>query len=153
MTGYDILLFLHIVGAIVWLGGGTMVGIFIARAQRAGGDRLRGTLEDAAWLGGRFFAPVGLVVGLLGVWMVATSAAWTFGQFWVIFGLLGYLASAAWGGAVLAKLSRRAVESFDRDGADAPETRDLVRRLGLAGRVDQVILLAVVFDMVVKPGA
>jgi len=91
---------LHILGATVWLGGGTTLIVIGIRA-RARGDA-NAILEFARtvpYVGMRVLGPAWIVVLITGVWMVAVSAAWKFSQLWVLLAL-GLFAVAFLVGAV-----------------------------------------------------
>jgi hypothetical protein len=153
MSWYDVLVFLHVTGAIIWVGGSVLVNVLVARAKHQGGDTLRAVMSQVAWLGGRYFGTVGGVVLGLGIWMVATSDVWSFTEFFVIFGILGYAVSATIGGALLGPLSKRAGEAIENSGPDSNAAKAAVGRFLSVARLDTLVLLAVVFNMVTKPGA
>lgn len=153
MTGYEILVFLHVAGAALWVGGGVLIGLLLTRAKRSGGETMRTLVDQAAWLGGRYFGTVGFLVLALGIWMVSTSDVWSFSDFWVAFGLAGYVLSAVIGGAVLGPLAKRTQEAIATTGPDSGEAKAALGRFLTVARIDTLVLLAVVFDMVTKPGA
>ena len=62
MTWYELLLFLHIVAAIIWLGSGLFIQILATRAERAGDtEGLRRVANDSANLSETLFIPDGAV--------------------------------------------------------------------------------------------
>lgn len=81
---YDTLLLIHILSAMVWVGGGFLVVAVERHAYKAGGrdafTRMRGDLE---WVDDRIFTPAPLVVVVTGVAMVLFSEAWAFSQPWI----------------------------------------------------------------------
>ena len=71
MTRYELLLFVHVVAAIVWLGAATVVQIFAARANRATDPMdMHRVAADAEWLALRVFIPASLVVLIAGLLLV-----------------------------------------------------------------------------------
>ena len=61
MTWYELLLFLHIVAAIIWLGSGLFIQILATRAERAGdAEGLRRVADDSAGLSETLFIPASL---------------------------------------------------------------------------------------------
>ena len=79
------------------------------------------------------------------------SAHLGFGHFWIIFGLLGFLATFVVGIAVLGPRAKRLSVTLDEKGPDAPETQAAIGRILLIARADIAMLLLVVVDMVTKP--
>src|SRR5262245_10044149 len=79
----------HVVGAVFWVGGGLTLTILAMRAERASDPGEMATIaRQAAFVGERFFAPVGLIVFAMGIAMV-TNLNLDWGQFWIIVGLVG----------------------------------------------------------------
>src|ERR1051326_3587886 len=83
-TLYNWLLLLHIVAAMVWVGGAVMLGATATRVIRAGDEEdVAPFLANLRVLGPLVLAPATVAVLGLGIWMVLNSAAWDFGQEWV----------------------------------------------------------------------
>jgi uncharacterized membrane protein len=148
---YDWLLFGHIVAAMAWVGGGLVLGVLSVQAVRAGEpgavERFVGNLGV---IGPRVLAPSTVAVLGLGVWMVLDSAAWDFGQLWVL------LALGLFGGAFLigaghqsrrALGAERALERGDEEGA-----RRQLARWSWGYWLIVLLLVAATWDMVFKPG-
>jgi uncharacterized membrane protein len=120
---YDWLLFGHIVAAMAWVGGGLVLGVLSVQGVREGEpcavERFVGNLRV---IGPRVLAPSTVAVVGLGVWMVLDSAAWDFGQLWVLLAL-GLFGGAAMIGAAhqsrAALGARRALEHGDEHEARA----------------------------------
>jgi uncharacterized membrane protein len=148
---HDWLLFLHVVAAMVWVGGGIVVAALAARVLRdpAPGAvaQFVGTLRV---IGPRVLAPATVAVVGLGVWMVLDSTAWSFSQLWIQLGL-GLFAAAFLIGA--AYQSRAAIKA-DRAAAagDHDEARRQLARWALGYGAIVLLLVAATWDMVFKPG-
>jgi len=148
---YDWLLFLHIVSAMVWVGGAVLLGALAAIVLRERDpDQVARFGATLRMLGPRVLAPATIAVFGLGIWLVLDSAAWDFGQFWIelALGLFGaaFLIGAAHQSRAALELER-AAERLDHETA----RRQLARwTWGYAAIV--VLLLAVAWDMVFKPG-
>ena len=150
MILYDLLLFGHILAAMVWLGGGLML-VFVARRARASDDpRTIGEFaRSLSYLGPRVLAPAVIGVLVSGVALVLDSAAWDFAQAWVLIAI-GLFAVAFLVGAVY--LSRVALQLERSGGNDATLSRSLLDRWLIGYAVVLSVLVLIAADMVFKPG-
>ena len=150
---YNVLLFVHILAAIVWVGGALTIDVLASRAVRSGDPSRIGTMSrEAGFVGQRIIAPTSVVLLAMGLWMVAVNDAWTIGQAWIIIALvvfgLTFLAGALFFGPESGRLEKAIAER----GADDPEVHRRFRRIMAVSRLDLVLLILVVADMVFKPG-
>jgi uncharacterized membrane protein len=89
VNAYPWLLFLHILAAVVWVGGAIMLNILNTRSIRSADPaRVITAARETAWVGTRVIAPSTLVLLALGIIMVLISDAWTIGQLWIILALV-----------------------------------------------------------------
>ena len=90
MSYYEVLLFLHIAAAVVWLGSGFFLQMLVFRAGKTGdGGLLQGMANNSGWLAQRIFIPASLAVLILGV-LLTIEGPWSFGDLWIVLGLVGY---------------------------------------------------------------
>ena len=147
---YDWLKFGHILMAIVWVGGAVTMQLLASRIQRVGTRaQLVEMTEHIEFVATRLFIPASLILFLLGIWMV--SLRWSFGQTWVILGILMFLYSFLTGSLYLSPQMRKVKAVVARDGADSDQVAVLANRIFLASRVELVFLVLIVADMVLKP--
>ena len=150
MTWYELLLLLHIVAAIVWLGSGLLLQILAYRAERAGDDaKLARIADDAAELGSVLFLPASVLTLAFGV-LVTIEGPWGFDQLWIVLGLAGYAATFLTGLLIMKPTSERIAALIERDGMTSEALLE-IRRLLVKGRVDTVVLYLVVAVMALKP--
>jgi uncharacterized membrane protein len=143
----------HVLFAVIWVGGGVSLMINAIRAQRTYDPIDIVTIaKQAAFLGEKVFAPVGLVTFLMGIAMMINTS-WGWGHFWVIAGLVGYASTFGVGVGLLSPLAKKIDASAEQKGPTHPETLALIDRVMLIGRFDVAILMLVVLDMVTKPFA
>ena len=148
---YSWLLLLHILAAMVWVGGAVMLGAQATRVvvakDAAEVARFLGSLRV---IGPLVLAPATIAVLGLGIWMVLNSAAWDFKQEWVQIAL-GLFAAAFLIGA--AHQSRAAIlaERASRRG-DHPEALRQLVRWSIGYWTILALLVVAVWDMVMKPG-
>jgi uncharacterized membrane protein len=148
---YAVFKTVHVLLAVVWIGGGALITILAIRAQRTSDTRELLTIaRQAAFAGEKIFAPAGLVVFLMGIAMMLNTN-WGWGKFWVTAGLVGYALTFVTGLAVLSPMAKKIGVSAEQNGPDHPETIALINRIILIARVDVCILLLVIVDMVTKP--
>ena len=143
----------HVVFALVWVGGGVLLTILALVAERSGdpGDMVT-IARQAAFVGERVFAPAGMIVFVMGVAMlINTDLGW--GRFWVVVGLIGYAVTFITGIAVLAPLAKQINASITEHGPTHPASIALINKILLIARIDVAVLLIVVLDMVTKPFA
>jgi uncharacterized membrane protein len=151
MTSYEIALFLHILAAVVWVGGACAVQVLAIRTiGRDNAVEIARFSSDTEVLGMRVFLPSSLVVVLAGGWMVY-DGPWQLSDTWVMVGLGLYLLSFLTGMGFLGPESGRISKLTDEHGAEHPEVQRRIRRILVVSRIELVWLLAIVALMVFKP--
>jgi uncharacterized membrane protein len=150
-TLYDWLMYLHILAAMIWVGGLLAIGLLAAQVIRSDErEVISRFVRNLGVIGPLVFAPAMIAVVGFGLWMVIDSDAWDFGQTWI------WLALTLFGAAFLIGAvfqSRAAIDA--RHAAAAGEVREAVRQLrrwSWGMRLILVLLLVVTWDMVFKPG-
>ena len=90
---YDWLMFLHVVAAMIWVGGLVALSVLVLQVLRSGeADAVARFARSLRALGPMVLAPATVAVAGFGIWLVVDSDAWGFGQTWiwlalVLFGL------------------------------------------------------------------
>ena len=147
MSWYEFLLFLHITGAVIWLGGAFTFQMYGAAVRRGGDvDEIARFAGRAGVLGERMFVPASLVVVLAGVGLMI-EGNWDWGRLWVVFALVTFAASFVTGLLVIGPMAKR----IPTVGPATPAGQELIRRLFTVLRIDLVYMYAIVFAMTVKP--
>jgi uncharacterized membrane protein len=150
---YNVLLFVHILAAAVWIGGAVTIDVLASRAVRSGEPARIGTMSrEAGFVGQRIIAPTSMVLLAMGLSMVAVNDAWTIGQAWIIIALVIFGLTFLAGILFFGPEARRLEKAIAERGADDPEVHRRFRRITAVSRIDLVLLLLVVADMVFKPG-
>ena len=143
----------HVLFAVIWVGGGITIFIHAIRAQTARDpEGIVTVAKQAAFMGEKVFAPVGLVTFLMGIAMMINTS-WGWGHFWIIAGLIGYASTFIVGVAILSPMAKKIDVSAEKNGPTHPETIALIEKIMLIGRFDVAVLMLVVLDMVTKPFA
>ncbi len=147
MTWYEFLLFVHIAGAIVWIGGGFLLQVYGMIEIRSGDvDAVARFAGNAGKIGERLFTPTSFVVVAAGIGLML-DGDWPWGRLWVDFALVAFIGSVMLGAGYLAPTAKR----IALVGPQTPEGQVLIRRVFGLLRIDLMFLFAIVFAMVVKP--
>jgi uncharacterized membrane protein len=147
VTWYEFLLFVHITGAVIWLGGAFTFQMYGVVVRRGGDpDEIARFAGRAGALAERMFVPASLVVVLSGVWLMI-DGDWSWDRLWVLFALVTFAASFLTGLLVLSPMAKR----IPVVGPTTPAGQSLIQRLFTILRIDLVYMYAIVFAMVVKP--
>lgn len=153
MSFYEIVLLVHIAAVIVWLGSGFLVHLLAHRADKAQDvQRLQIVLADMSALANALFIPASLTVLAAGVVLVV-DGPWGFDQLWVLIALGGFLATFLTGALVLGPTGEKIAAVIARDGGMSSDALARTRRLFAIARVDYVVLVVILMDMVLKPSA
>lgn len=149
---YQVLLYIHIVSAIIWVGGAFYAQLLAVRATRSADPgelpRLARTIE---WFGSRVFMPAAVALFVAGAGM--TLQAWSFGQAWIAISVALWIASSISGAAYLAPRARRMAALFDTEGPTSPDGLSLLARMFLVVRLELASFALIVALMVFKPGS
>ncbi|MCA0276734.1 MAG: DUF2269 domain-containing protein [Proteobacteria bacterium] len=145
MDFYSVVKFMHVVAAVLWVGGGFALMLLAVRADRAGDtEGMLQVMRSVGELGNRLFMPASLVTLLLGLAM-----CW-FWVGWIIIGLAGYAATFLIGTLVFKPTADRMSALIARDGV-TPAVLEQGRRILKVARFDYAVMLVIVADMVLKP--
>ncbi len=148
---YGLFKAIHVTFAVLWVGGGTMITILAIVAERSNDPlQIANVARQAATVGEKFFAPVGLVTFLMGIAMMVNTN-WGWGKFWVVVGLIGYLATFSIGLGLIAPTVKKLDAVIKANGPTHLDSIALIKRVMLIARCDSALLLIVVLDMVTKP--
>jgi uncharacterized membrane protein len=151
-TTYQWYLAVHILAAVIWVGGAFVIQVLTIRASRPNAALQIGALgREIEWVGTRFFIPSSLILVIFG-FMLAGKGDWDW-EFWLVFALIVWIASFLVGAGFLGPQSRKLGEDVERYGPDSPQATARMQRLFLISRIELVFLILVVLDMVLKPGS
>jgi len=150
MDWYSIVKFLHIVSAVLWLGGGFVLILLSVRAERSGdADALVLNLRNTAALGNILFMPASLATLLFGILM---AWLWTgFTDLWIVIGLVGAGMTFFTGVVFMKPGSERIAALVEKSGV-TPAVLAEGRKLLSIAKFDYAVMMVVIADMVLKPG-
>lgn len=151
MSRYDVWLFLHVAGTIVWVGGAVVVQVFGALTQRAADPALSAAFgRNSAWTGTWVFMPASALVLITGLALTG-EGNWSWGEPFVLVGLVGWAVVASVVFGYVSPTMKRISRQMALEGP-SPELAARVRSTILVARVFLGLLFVIVFFMVVKLG-
>lgn len=151
MTDYRIFLFIHVLAAVVWVGGAAMAQILISRQLKRNDPAALAALgKEIGEIGERVFTPLSVVLLLAGIYMVI-DADIGFTTGWVAYGLGGIVATIAIGAGYLGPQGKKLGDLVREKGPGAPGVGETIQRLVLVSRIDLAILISVIFVMTYRP--
>jgi uncharacterized membrane protein len=149
---YEALLFIHIICAVIWVGGAFFAQLLVLRVQRstdpADLPKLGRHLE---FLGLRVFLPVSIILFIAGA--IMTAQQWGFGQTWVSVSMGLWVLSALAGALYIGPRTKKIAELFEAEGPSSTAARALMDRVFLVSRLELVSFAIIIALMVFKPGA
>jgi uncharacterized membrane protein len=144
-----ILKFVHVLAAVLWVGGGfALILTGILMATRSTAEMQLALVRATTLLAPRLFVPASVITLASGV-LLLFMAGWGWQPFTVL-GLAGVLFTAGFGMFYLGPACERALKIEAARGAVAALPH--LRRLQRLALMDYMVQFAIVFLMVVKPG-
>jgi uncharacterized membrane protein len=151
MTWYTFFKSVHVVAAALWVGGAAMIQALAFRIVRTGDARRQADFaKDTEIVGMRLFIPTTWILLLAGIAMMI-NLDWSWGQNWIVFGLISFALSFAVGAGFIGPEGGRIAAVIEREGPASAEAQARIRRILTVSRCELVILVTVIVNMVVKP--
>ena len=141
------LLFIHIVGAAGWIGGGLFAMFGVGNLARAGGPGNGRAIEVLVEKAGIYFGAMFALVILGGVGLVITQDQWGWTDTFVWVGIGAIVVSGVWQGLYASKADAKLLEAVKNESQDRLEALSKWRRTAW---VDVAILLVALWAMVTK---
>jgi uncharacterized membrane protein len=149
MDWYSIVKFLHVVSAVLWVGGGFVLFLLGVIAERAGNiDEKLQAIRASGQLGGRFFAPMSMLTLVFGLIMCSFWVG--FSDLWIVIGLVGYATTFSIGMFIFKPTGERMGEMLAKEGV-SPAVLASAQRMMSVARFDYAVMLVIISDMVLKP--
>ena len=151
---FNALKYVHILAAMIWLGTQVYLQFTATRLAKANDhERMAAFAKDAEYTGTHLIMPATILLLLMGIALVAYSPVYNFTDTWILLAFAGYAATFVTGAFVIGPASGKIGALLETEGPASPEAQALIKRIFSVSRVDLVVLLLVVADMVFKPGA
>lgn len=149
---YELLLFVHVVCAVIWVGGAVYAQILAVRIRRSDDPaELPRFARHVEFIGSWVFMPAAVLLFLAGAAM--TVQAWSFGQAWIAISVALWVLSALAGAVYLGPRSKRVAALFESEGPTSAAGRALLDRMFLVSRLELIGFAVIIGLMVFKPGA
>jgi len=151
LTWYSFFKSIHVITAVIWVGGAAMIQAYAFRILRTGdGKRQADFAKDTEVVGMRVFIPASLILVLAAIAMMV-NLDWSWSQNWIVLGLIAFVFSFVLGAGFLGPEGGRIAELIERQGPDSPAVQARIRRILTISRCELIVLLTVIVNMVVKP--
>jgi uncharacterized membrane protein len=151
-TLHQWLVFVHVLAAMVWVGGLVALSALGTSVLRSGErDAVARFVGSFRVIGPFVLMPASIIVLVFGIWLVLDSPGWSFEQTWIWLAV-ALLAAAVLVGAAFLGRSAIAAERAVQAGEHATAIQQL-RRWSWGIRLILLLLVVATWDMVFKPGA
>jgi uncharacterized membrane protein len=98
----------------------------------------------------KIFISSGLLLFFVGVLMVL-EGPWSFGELWIVLGLVGYAATFVSGLFIIRPEADRIAAAVERDSGMTAESAAATVQMFRHMRIEYVVIAVVIADMVLKP--
>jgi uncharacterized membrane protein len=152
LTLLDTLKTIHVVAAVLWVGGGFALNVGITLAFRSRDATYESNmLKTAEFIGQRIFLPLSLVVLATGIWMVLEfDPLFQFKDFWISYGIAGIIATSLTGSLFLGPRAGKLAGQIEA-GTAQDQVQSTASKLLIVARIDLLVLISVVCIMVIRP--
>jgi uncharacterized membrane protein len=151
LTWYTFFKSIHVITAVIWVGGAAMIQAYAFRILRTGdGRRQADFAKDTEVVGMRVFIPASLILFLAAIAMMV-NLDWSWSQNWIVLGVIAFGLSFALGAGFIGPESGRIADLIEHQGPDSPAVQARIRRILTISRCELIVLLTVIVNMVVKP--
>jgi len=148
---YNLFKLLHIVAAMVWVGGTLALVVINSRLSRSQNRAaMEGMAQQADFYGRMVLGPAAGITLIAGI-LTAVLGHIRFNAIWIIWGVAGLAASLVLGAVFIRRTNVEISKLAAAATGDQQQLVALRRRLGTLYLINLVLLLSVVSAMVFKP--
>lgn len=147
---YDVALYVHILCAMAWVGGGLFAQLLVMRVQRSPDpEEFPRLVRHLSFIVDRLFIPASILLFIAGLYM--TIQRWEFQQTWIAIAIVLWLASTLAGSLYLGPMAKRGMALFDVEGPRSLTGRAVLSRMFLITRIELGVFAVIIALMVAKP--
>ena len=149
---YEFLLTIHVLAAVIWVGGGTAMHILGRRVLKRGNPKeIYEFSAEVNTVAMRLYAPTSLILLIAGIFLV-NEAGYEFSQLWITLAFIGWAFSFLVGIGYYGPQDKKLQALVKDKGENDPGVAQNVRQALMVNQVELLILFLVVVDMTTKPG-
>ena len=151
ITSYEWFKALHVLPAVLWVGTNFAFHVLFARMDfEADPKGTAGLLRQTEWIGTRLLAPLSMSLVIFG-FVLVSKLDWNF-PFWIVVGIVVWAYSFLAGVFYLGRNAIPLAERLETVGWSAG-VQAYSRTYMIVARLELALLILVVLDMTLKPGA
>lgn len=147
--GYDLLVFAHVLLAVIGGGAAFATAIIGARTRAASGEAQSFGLSLSAAVGQILVDPVLWVAGGLGIALVIADDRWEFSETWISIAFALWLIAGVMGSFVLRRAGQQAIDAAEAGDAEALESAQ--KQLAMFRGIHHLVIVLLILDMVFGP--
>ena len=148
-----LLLFLHVLFAVAWLGGSIYIEALLAGARRANDGRVwMRTFLSIADTNKRLFTVAAIGTVVFGFWLVLDGAAYEFEQGWVVLAIVVVLVAIALSLFYLGPRADQVAGLVADNGLEDVEAVALAQQVVNVSHLNTLLLAIALVAMIWKPG-
>jgi len=152
VTAYKLLLAVHILAAVLWVGGGATLHVMGRIAQKSGDrERMNQFSIDAAYIGPRLYAPLSIILLLVGFPLV-NKAGYDMSDAFIGIAFAGWIASFLIGILYYSRADKKRAAIVASEGVESDAFLASYQQVAMVNSIELLILVLVVLDMAIKPG-
>ena len=149
---YEFLLTIHVLAAVIWVGGGIAMHILGRRVLRRNDpEEIYKFSAEVNLIGMRLYAPTSLILLVAGILLV-NEAGYEFSQLWITLAFIGWGFSFLVGILYYGPQDKKLQALVAANGSTDAGVAQNVRQALMVNSFEILILVLVVIDMTVKPG-
>ena len=149
---YEFLLTIHVLAAVIWVGGGITIHVLGRRVLKRGDDQeVYEFSKEINTVAMRLYAPTSLILLVAGILLV-NEAGYEFSQTWITLAFIGWAFSFVVGIGYYGPQDKKLQALVAADGPTSPGVAANVRQALMVNSFELLILTLVVIDMTTKPG-
>ena len=152
ITTYKLLLAIHILAAVLWVGGGATLHVLGRIAQKSGDrERMNQFSKDAAFIGPRLYAPLSIILLVVGFPLVK-KAGYQMSDAFVSIGMAGWVISFLIGIVYYSRADKKREQIVSAEGVESDAFLASFKQVASVNMIELTILVLVVLVMALKPG-
>ncbi|MBI5158203.1 MAG: DUF2269 family protein [Acidimicrobiia bacterium] len=150
MSKVELYTLIHVLAAIIWVGGAATSQVVALRLKKADPGHRLGFAKDMRFVAQWLFIPSAVVAFVFGSLLVEETPAFGYDQTWLVIGNTGLLVALLIAAGYLVPHIRKAIRLMESGQGEAAGAT--MRRVTVGARLVVLILIVIVWAMVAKPG-